>query len=489
MINRLIIRNFRSIKNIDIKLAPINSFVGPNNSGKSNIMAALNLILGEIYPSVRSFDDKDFHKYNKSETIEIEVRFDRSLTADPQVWGFHLDYDGNTSNYVATDRNGNTLTWGSGTEKRVSNDMKDEVLLMYLGLDRQSYQQMKVTKWTMYGKLLRYIEKNMDAAKRKAFELGVKQTYEANIAPDLTNFKNSVKEFIKKQTGLDLDFRLSTIDPIETLKNLRPYFQEPGISVEFDSEDVGAGVQSALSVAIARAYAEIVRKSLLMAIEEPELYLHPHGCRYFYKLLYEFLESNMQIVYTTHERAFVNIMHYKHIHLVRKRNGETYIRSGIDFSLPSLETIKIASKFDDIINEIFFANRVILVEGPVDKIVLRLALEKEGIDIDKENISITDCGGRGTMKDIGAILKHFKIQTFAVIDEDPGNPVAQREKQELLSLIGRDSVFLQCPNLEGVFGLNVKPKKSDALNMFPTWFGQNNVPQVYMELKQRMLSV
>lgn len=167
MINRLIIRNFRSIKNIDIKLAPINSFVGPNNSGKSNIMSALNLILGEIYPSVRSFDDKDFHKYNKSETIEIEVRFDRSLTADPQVWGFHLDYDGNTSNYVATDRNGNTLTWGSGTEKRVSNDMKDEVLLMYLGLDRQSYQQMKVTKWTMYGKLLRYIEKNIDVLKEK----------------------------------------------------------------------------------------------------------------------------------------------------------------------------------------------------------------------------------------------------------------------------------------------------------------------------------
>jgi len=486
MISHLIIRNFRSIENIDIKLGPINAFIGPNNSGKSNIIAALNLILGETYPSVRSFDDKDFHNYNKSRSIEIEVRFDKPLTTNPKILGFHLDYDGNTCNYVATGQNGNILTWRSNKEIRVSNDMRDEVSLIYLGLDRQAHQQIRATKWTVYGKLLSYIERAIDDHKKETFKSEITNAYETNIAPDLLTFIDSVKEFVKKQTGLDLNFRLSTIDPIETLKNLRPYFQDQEASIEFDAESVGAGVQSALAVAISRAYAEIVRESLLMLIEEPELYLHPHGCRHFYNLLCELSRSNVQIVYTTHERAFVNVMDYSNVHLVRKRNGRTHVKSGIELSLPTPEAIKIASKFDDMMNEIFFANRVILVESPIDKIAVRLALEKEGTDIDRENISITDCGGRGAMKDITTILKHFQIPAYIVVDEDPENPTAQIENQELISLVGDDNIFLQRPNLEGVFRLQKKPKKNEALETFPSWFEQNDVPQVYMDLNQRM---
>jgi predicted ATP-dependent endonuclease of OLD family len=486
MISHLIIRNFRSIENVDIKLGSINAFVGPNNSGKSNIMAALNLILGETYPSIRSFDDKDFHNYDKSRHIEIEVKFAQPLTANPQVLGFHLDYDDNTCNYVATDQSGNTLTWQSGREIRVSNDMRREVSLMYLGLNRQAYQQIRVTRWTVYGKLLKYIERTIDATKRERFKSEVEHAYETNIAPDLSVFIDGTRGFIKKQTGLDLDFRLSTIDPIETLKNLRPYFQEPGISIKFDAENVGAGVQSALAVAIARAYAEIVRGSLLMAIEEPELYLHPHGCRHFYKLLCELSRNGVQIVYTTHERSLVNVIDYQNVHLVRKRNGKTYARSGIELSLPPSETIKIASKFDDMMNEIFFANRVILVEGFADRIAAQLALEKEDTDIDKENISITECGGRGAIKDIATIIKHFDIPVYIIVDEDPQNPIAQRENQGLISLVGKDNVFLQRPNLEGVFGLQKKPKKNEALNIFPSWFEQNEIPQLYMDLKERI---
>lgn len=487
MISNLIIKNFRSIGEVDIKLGSLNAFVGPNNSGKSNIMAALNLIIGETYPSIRSFEDKDFHNYDQSRPIEIEVRFDQPLITDIEVSGFHLDYDGNTCNYLATDQNGNILTWGTGREKRVSNDMRDEVLLMYLSLDRQAYQQIRPTQWTVYGKLLRFIEKAIEDVKRNAFKLEVERAFEDNIAPELTAFINSTKEFVKRQTGLDLEFRLSTIDPIETLKNLRPYFQEPGVPIEFDAENVGAGVQSALAVAIARAYAQIVRRSLLMAIEEPELYLHPHGCRHFYKLLGELSRNGVQIVYATHERSFVNVMDYKYVHLVRKENGNTYVKSGVELSLPSSEALSIASKFDDTTSEIFFANKVILAEGPVDKIAAQLALDIEDIDVDKENISIPECGGRGAMKDMSKILKHFEIPVYIVIDEDPANPVAQRENQELISLVGNDNVFFQSPNLEGVFGLQRKPKRNEAFEIFLSKFEEIGIPQVYIDLYQRIL--
>ena len=486
MIDRLIIRNFRSIKGVDIKLGQINAFIGPNNAGKSNIMDALNFILGETYTTVRAFDDKDFHDYDKSRPIEIEVRFDRPLRTNSRVLGFHIGYDGNCCNYVATDKNGNILTWPSGTEIRVSNEMKDEVLLMYLGLNRQASQQIRPTQWTVYGKLLRHIEKTIDTANKEKFKSDVESAYGANIAPYLKTVIDRTKEFIKKQTGLDLDFELLTVDPMETLKNLRPYFRKPGATLEFDAENVGAGIQSALAIAIARVYAQIVRQPLALAIEEPELYLHPHACRHFYKLLLESVREGVQIFYATHERSFVDVMNYQNIHLVRKTSGGTFITSGNSLSLTLNEATKIASKFDDTLNEVFFANRVVLTEGSADKIAAQCALEKQDIDLNKENISVVECGGRDSIRDIATILKNFKIPCHVLIDGDPGNLETQRAIQNLEPLIRNENIFLTSPSLEKLFNLPSKPSRKEALEIFPKWFQKNDVPEVYVVVRKQM---
>jgi len=493
MIERLIIKNFRSIKEIDIKLGQVNAFIGPNNAGKSNIMDALNLILGETYPTIHTFRDKDFHDYDTSKPIEIEVRFDRCLAASPrvrgsplEVWGFRLEYDGNNCDFVAINQNGQTLTWPNGRDVRISNEMKDEVLLMYLGLDRQAHQQIKPTQSTVYGKLLKHIEKKIDVTNKEKFKSDVGSTYESTIAPYLKTVIDTTKEFIKKQTGLDLDFRLSVVDPIETLKNLRPYFREPDATLDFGAEDVGAGIQSALAIAIARTYSQIVRRSLALAIEEPELYLHPHACRHFYRLLLESARDGVQIFYTSHERSFVDLINYQNIHLVRKASGETYVISGNSFSLSLSETTRIASKFDDTLNEVFFANCVVLTEGFTDKIAARCALEKLGIDLDKENISIVDCGSRDSIPDIAKILSNFRVPCYALIDEDPGNTQTQTLIERVRSLLGNENVFLQSPNLEGLFGLRTQLDKKEALEFFPKWFQNNNPPVLYVNLKKQM---
>ena len=487
MINKLIIESFRSIKNAEIDLGPMNAFIGPNNAGKSNIMKALNLILGEIYPSVRSFDEKDFYNYDKSNPIKIEVSFDSPLICNPRIYGFRLTFDGRNCEYLAIDDNGNLVTYyPSGREVRVSNEMKDEVALMYLGLDRQASQQIRATQWTLYGKLLRHIEKQIDHSKKENFGAAIKTSYNDNIYPDLKQMEDILKTHVKEQTGLDLHLRLSILDPIETIKNLRPYLRENLSSKEFDAEDMGSGTQSALAVAIARAYAEIVRQSLVMAIEEPELYLHSHGCRHFYKLLKELSETGVQITYTTHERSFVGISDFQSIHLVRKESGETKVYSGVGKHISSEDEIRLASKFDEAINEVFFANHTILVEDFPDKIACRLALEKLGMALDKESISITECRGNTAVKPISEVLKFFRIPTYALIDEDPGNPKTAKIISDLKSFLGNDNVFLQKPTLEGMFGLSKKMSKAEALIFFQTWFNSNVPPTVYEQLKQEI---
>lgn len=487
MISKLIIENFRSIKRQEVGLGPLNAFIGPNNAGKSNIMKALNLVLGEVYPSVRSFDEKDFYNYDKSQPIKIKVEFASPLLSNSRVYGFTLTFDGRNCDYVATDNAGNVLTYSSyGREIRVSNDMKAEVSLMYLGLDRQAAQQLRATQWTLYGKLLGHIEKRIDPLKKEQFKNDIQGSYGSHIHPELQRMEDILKSHVKEQTGLDLQLRLSILDPIETIKNLRPYLREDTASQEFDAEDMGAGTQSALAVAIARAYAEIVRQPLIIAIEEPELYLHPHGCRHFYRLLKELSDSGVQIIYTTHERSFVDISDFESVHIVRKESGETKVYSGIGGNVSSRDEFRLASKFDVGMNEVFFANHTVLVEGPADKVACQLALEKLGIELDKQSVSITECGSNTGIKPVGEVLKVFKIPTYALLDEDPGNQNTVAIISNLKTFLGHDNVFLQSPKLEGMFGLSKKPSRSESLQFFPGWFETNDPPQIYQELKNKI---
>ncbi|MFZ8805906.1 MAG: ATP-dependent nuclease [Candidatus Calescibacterium sp.] len=492
MIKKIKIQNFRSIRNLEIQLGKINAFIGPNNAGKSNIMKALNLILGETYPTIKSFDDKDFYRYSKDNPIIIQVSFDQPLNCDNRIYGFKLTYNGDDCEYVAIDQDENELTYSTGAVVKVSKEMKDEVALMYLSIERLASKQVSSSQWTLYGKLLKHLNAQIGQQEKEKFKKLLENVYEKTLYQVVEHFENTLRSYIQNQTGLDILLKLSPIDPIEVFKNLRPYFKEGDI--EYDAEDMGAGTQSALAIAIARAYAEIVRKPVIIAIEEPELYLHPHGCRHFYKLLKELANSGLQVIYTTHERSFIDISDFESIHIVKKEGDETKVFSGISLSMPSqFDEVKLASKFDQYINEVFFADKVVLVEGFSDKIACQLALEKLGIDIDLKNISIIECGGKTAIEPIARILKHFNIKTYALLDAD-----AEEEISKLQQLLGEDKVLVQKPDLEGMLGRdrlglnpNEKLKKEKSLELLPSYFQniQNNeLPEIYRDLEHKLRS-
>ena len=490
MIEKLIIKNYRSIESLEIKLSMLNALIGPNSSGKTNILKALDLIVGTTYPSVRSFDESDFYLRDTSRTIHIEVRFQKPIQYD--IYGFKLTFDGNDMNYVAIDYVGDTLQYPqSGREIKVTNEMRKQVSMMYLPLDRQAYQQITSSQWKIYGKLLKHIAKNIPNKERIDFKKGVENSFTQNIFPHVKQVENLLKEYVKEQTGLDLSLRLSIIDPTFVLKDIRPWVKSHS-DFEVDIENEGAGVQSAVAIAIARTYAEIVKKPLILAIEEPELYLHPHGCRHFYKILKELSQNDVQVIYTTHERSFVNIADLDSILLVKKENGGTRVYTCRN-SITDIDAIKMASKFDEELNEAFFAEKVILVEGPDDKIACKLAFEKLGVELDKHNISVIDCGGNTGIRPMVEILQSFNIDTYVLIDEDPGNSNTQQLIKDLKNLLGDERVFLQSPNLEGVFNFDqIRQKyrinrskftKEIALKVLPEWFENNQVPEVYKNLK------
>lgn len=77
MLTRLKVRNFRALEDVDVPLGRITAFVGPNGTGKTSLLRALEIVLGETWPSLRSFRiPQGFTAFETTRAIEIVVGFD-----------------------------------------------------------------------------------------------------------------------------------------------------------------------------------------------------------------------------------------------------------------------------------------------------------------------------------------------------------------------------------------------------------------------------
>ncbi|MGR3610281.1 MAG: ATP-dependent nuclease [Sulfitobacter sp.] len=80
-IRRIQIKNFRSIKNLDVEVQDLATFVGDNDSGKSNILRALNLFFNNVVEGDESLDfERDYNKFavtnRRAPQIEVTLTFE-----------------------------------------------------------------------------------------------------------------------------------------------------------------------------------------------------------------------------------------------------------------------------------------------------------------------------------------------------------------------------------------------------------------------------
>lgn len=106
-LKRVVIKNFRSIKHLEFEFLESNLLVGPNNSGKSNIIGAINLICGEDWVNPEKLQDYDFYLRDKGKEIRIELIFDNGFSAvffynpsDSSNLKWRLDYKDNLGNFI-----------------------------------------------------------------------------------------------------------------------------------------------------------------------------------------------------------------------------------------------------------------------------------------------------------------------------------------------------------------------------------------------------
>jgi hypothetical protein len=204
---------------------------------------------------------------------------------------------------------------------------------------------------------------------------------------------------------------------------------------------------------------------LVLLIEEPELYLRPQAQRYLYRLLREFSLAGNQVIYSTHSPAFLNVTRMEELVFVERLPG-TGTHALQPEPVSADDDFRVMTEFDAARSELFLAHAVVLVEGLTEKLVLPFVFAALGHDVDREAISIIECGGKPNIPLFARICRAAGIPFVAVHDSDRKTSGRLAPAEEALNAliaetVGQERVIVLDPDFEAVAGLAGRSHKPE----------------------------
>ncbi len=538
-IARVYIENYRSIKQLDFEPGSHCVLIGENNSGKSNILRALALALGETWPTERLFSEEDFYNQDQTRDVVIQVFFDEIKEEwrnsfkveiaglELRCKAYKIKVKGKpagtlNTDYVCINKSGKAISYpaekmekgqkyqGQWVPYRVTKEIREQLPFIYVDVLRDYNRQTPGSRWSVLRRLLNEVNtqflndktlvdvKRPDGSlakmtRRDAFEESVKDAYKFLRTEAFVEIEKKLAQNAIQQMGLDaatnrVELHFETHDPTNAFKSLQLYVDQMGI--RSPAGEVGAGLQSAIVVAIFRTYEELKKEGAVFAIEEPEVFLHPQKARYFASVLRGLADRGNQVFLTTHSPVFVQLHEPETVAVVRRNTDsgtEVYQAKKIELAQDERKSLRLLTEFDAQRNEFFFARCVMFVEGNTERIALPLAFRALGTDINKESISVIECGGKTKIPLFARTARAFNIPFVVLADLDireidntwsADRKKAQQEKNGqhekwnkiLTDVAGKDRVFWLEPDFEGSLGLprDESEKIDQALQRFST---------------------
>jgi predicted ATP-dependent endonuclease of OLD family len=223
---------------------------------------------------------------------------------------------------------------------------------------------------------------------------------------------------------------------------------------EGDLSRFGHGFQRSYLLALLQELASCPdsgQPNLILACEEPELHQHPPQARHLTSVLQALSVSGTQVIVATHSPLFVSGRGFEDIRLVRKEQGKnTASVRGTSFQEISNFVaevrgerphahegiaLKVHQALQPHINEMFFTDVLILVEGLEDAAYIQtyVTLMDKWDDFRRLGCHIIPAGGKSHMIQPLAIAKKLCIPTFVIFDSDRHRPDknGSRRKHEI----------------------------------------------------------
>lgn len=175
--------------------------------------------------------------------------------------------------------------------------------------------------------------------------------------------------------------------------------------------------------------------TLIMGIEEPELFQHPPQARYLAETLIELSQANSQIIICTHSPLFIPGDSFDKIRLACEQGepSETKIKRltynslrrelhavGEKLVSESGMVAKLYPSLNPVVNEMFFCKKLILVEGHEDIAYISsyLLLTEKMNEFRRHGCHIVPVDGKNKLIKPLAMAKLLNIPTMVIYDSD-----------------------------------------------------------------------
>jgi putative ATP-dependent endonuclease of OLD family len=262
------------------------------------------------------------------------------------------------------------------------------------------------------------------------------------LADISSSLKSRLIEWAHPEATVKLEWRQDPDRSVRVEEPLARLIAGEG-QFEGDITRFGHGLQRSYLLALLHVLAtatDAAAPRLILGCEEPELYQHPPQARHLSTVLQTLSTRNAQVIVTTHSPTFVSGEGFENVRMVRKSHGtkassvahmafadlasSVARATGEQLRRPEGALAKIHQALQPSLSEMFFTNRLVLVEGLEDAAFISAYLHLLGQwdEFRRLGCHIVSTNKKSEMLQPLIIAKHMGIPTLLVFDSDAGLP-------------------------------------------------------------------
>ncbi len=431
------IENFRRLKKLNLKFRPgLNVLVGANNVGKTAVIDALRSLLGspeETGIRVTSADARSVQGQPASELIKMNFVF-RDLTLDEEadflpalVCGADGEFEAHFAVQYSDPEDSGRLrprrSCGRRDDIAATADILGNLRAVYLPPLRDASYGLRPGRMSQLARLVQAFAKpdgKANVEKQLAF-LDAEVKKQQPIADSQAAVETRHRAMLGDDLALGLDLGLSALD-------FQKLAARTALLVDtFEVEQNGLGYNNLIYMAV--VLSELSRNKSAayrgLIVEEPEAHLHPQLQAVLLRYLETVDQENgddrpVQVFVTSHSPHFASLAQLDALSCLFLGQAGVEAFSPRDAAFQPGEKAKLQRYLDVTRAELFFASRIVLVEGAAERILLHVLSEIGGFELRRKAVSVISMDGLN----FNAFLPLFgeaamKVPVAILTDADP----------------------------------------------------------------------